>query len=106
MYLEFRRQIMKKITAIMLILLMTFALCACRMGGNSNNTPETEGTTPPVTTNPVATDPVADPTVMDPTMETNIPDPNVDNDHLVDPTGDGAVGDAARNITRRINGMS
>ena len=97
---------MKKTAAILLVLLMAFALCACRMGNNANTTPETENTTPPATTNPVATDPIAEPTVMDPTMETNVPDPNVDSDHLIDPTGEGIVDDAARSITRRIKGLS
>ena len=97
---------MKKITAITLVLLLAFGLCACRMGKDTDTTiPETENTTPPTTT-PVATDPVEEPTVMDPTMETNIPDPNVDDDHLIDPTGEGVIDDAARNIKRRIKGLS
>lgn len=97
---------MKKTIAILLVLLTALSLCACRMGQNSDTTPETENTTPPAATDPVETDPIVEPTVMDPTMETNIPDPNVDNDHLVDPTGDGIVDDTARSITRRINGLS
>ena len=97
---------MKKAAAFTLVLLLAFGLCACRMGNNTNTTPETENTTAPVATDPVVTDPIVEPTVMDPTMETNIPDSNVDDDHLVDPTGEGIIDDAARSIKRRINGLS
>lgn len=97
---------MKKAIAITLVLLLAFSLNACGKGSKNDNAPETEGTTPPASTAPAATDPVTEPAVMDPTMETNIPDPSVDNEHLIDPTGDGIVDDAARDITRRINGLS
>lgn len=101
---------MKKVLAITLVLILAFSLNACRLFGKKDTPQETEGTTPPATSAPMATDPVTepmtDPAVMDPTMETNIPDPNVDNEHLIDPTGDGMIDDAAREITRRINGLS
>lgn len=96
---------MKKLLAITLVLILVFSLNACTLFGKKDNPTETEGTTPPATTTPVATDPATDPAVIDPTMETNIPDPNVDNEHLIDPTGDGMIDDAAKDITRRINGL-
>ena len=96
---------MKKLLAITLVLILVFSLNACTLFGKKDNPQETESTTPPATTTPMATDPVTDPAVIDPTMETNIPDPNVDNEHLIDPTGDGMVDDAAKDITRRINGL-
>ena len=97
---------MKNIIAITLVLMLAFGLCACRMRDDQTDTPATQDANSPAATNPVQTDPIAEPTVMDPTMETNIPDPNVDNDHLIDPTGEDFIDDAARSITRRINGLS
>lgn len=97
---------MKKFTIIALVLTIALGLCACRMGGNDETTPPTDGATEPqttATTEPPATDPiVTDPIVIDPTIEPNVPDPSVDDDHLVDPT-DGE--DAAPKIRNRLNAL-
>lgn len=68
---------MKKYTVFLLCLILTLGLCACRAESQPDTTAGT--TRPPVTTQPVTTAP-------EPTMETNIPDPSVDDDHLVQTT--------------------
>ncbi len=95
---------MKKFTIIALVLTIALGLCACRMGNTEETTPTTDGATQPSTTaptEPATTAPMeTDPTVIDPTIAPNVPDPSVDDDHLVDPT-DG--GDAAPKIRNRFS---
>ena len=85
---------MKKFTIIALVLVVALGLCACRMGSNNETTPSENTTTQPQATDPTtpATDPtIIDPTIIDPTIAPNVPDPSVDENHLIDPTG-GAEG--------------
>lgn len=81
---------MKRIAIITLILAIAVGLCGCKMGGNEQTTSPTNNTTVPQTTAPteppVTTPIVTDPIVIEPTIEPNIPDPSVDNDHLIDST--------------------
>ena len=94
---------MKRFTILALVLVLALSLCACRMGGKEE--PTTIPTTVPhVTTMPDPT--IITPTILDPTIEINIPDTNVDDDHLIDPTDDTA-GDTndgvVPDIQRRVN---
>ena len=77
---------MKKTGIIALVLILVLSLAACRMG---NQEEETTVPTDPVTTVP-ETRPTEPPTtVPDPTLDTNIPDENVDDDHMGDLTDGG-----------------
>lgn len=81
---------MKKFAIFTLVLVIALSLNACRMGETQttteqNTTPDTTTATTPTVTTPIATDPI----VIDPTIEPNVPDPSVDNDHLIDPTEPG-----------------
>ncbi len=83
---------MKKLAIFALAAILAFGLCACRMGGNEPTDPTNPSTNPPSTTpsEPVATQqPSESDPIIDPTMDTNIPDPSVDNEHLIEPTADG-----------------
>ena len=82
---------MRKIAIFTLVLIIALGLCGCRMGNNTETTPtttenpivpQTTAPTEPAVTTPILTDPM----VIDPTIEPNVPDPSVDNDHLIDPT--------------------
>ena len=75
---------MKKYSIFALALLLTLSLCACRFGGNDETTknPGSQQTTDNM---PDPT--IIDPTILDPTIETNIPDPDVDKDHMIDDEG-------------------
>ena len=99
---------MKTFLIIALVAVLALGLCACRMGSSNDETTSTTGTEEsPSTTAPTPsqTEPLVDPTIMDPTIEPNVPDPSVDNDHLVDPTGDGVLDDIVPDIQGRINGL-
>ncbi len=66
---------MKKLSAVLLAVVLVLSLAACRMRNDTPETTPTVVTTLPTTapeTAPVQTEPM-------PTLETNIPDPNVDN---------------------------
>ena len=89
MNLIFRRINMKTLAILALVVTIVACFCACRMGQNQETTP-TPDTQPPVTTAPEPTE--TEPTMPDITIAPNVPDPDVDNDHLIDPTeGDGAT---------------
>lgn len=75
---------MKKYSIITLVLLLALSLCACRFGGNNETT---DGAGSQQTTDNMTDPTIVDPTILDPTIETNIPDPDVDNDHMIDETG-------------------
>lgn len=82
---------MKKISLILLATALIISLCACRFGGDSNptqNTPTTQPTNP--ATMPDITDPPFTMPQIDPTIDTNIPDTNVDDDHMTDTNGNGS----------------
>lgn len=81
---------MKKISIIVLALILCFALVAC---GRKDKTP---ATTAPTQDTGIL--PGLDPTILDPTIETNIPDPNVDTS-MPDFT-DGTDGSEATNGSR------
>lgn len=99
---------MKKAALIGLVVIMAVSLYACRMKNNDVTTPDT---TPAVTTvpEPTATEPTAtEPTTIAPTVTPiapNIPDSNVDDDHLIDPTenatedSNGLLDDMERKLT-------
>jgi hypothetical protein len=84
---------MKKVLLSILVIIAVFALSACRMGKDETQTTTQPNTTSPTTVNPT----IIDPTIIDPTFETNIPDSNVDNDYLIDPTEDTTSKDVQRN---------
>ena len=96
---------MKSIFVLALTAAIVFGFCGCGRSKNKETTPEV--TEPPATTVPVTepmTDPtIVDPTIMDPTLAPNVPDPSVDNDHLVDPTDstDGIIPEIKGRITGR-----
>ena len=70
---------MKKIAmlAMALALMLSMSACGC---SNRTNTPTVQPTEAP--TRPTV--PPPEPTIVEPTFETNIPDPDVDNDHMID----------------------
>ena len=104
---------MKKAALIGLVVIMAVSLYACRMRKNDVTTPDTAPvvtTTPePTATEPTATEPTAtEPTTIAPTVTPiapNIPDSNVDDNHLIDPTEDatkdsnGLLDDMERKLT-------
>lgn len=94
---------MKRITILALVLVMALSLCACRMGGNEETT-TVPTTQPETTTMPVPT--TTEPMIPDLTFETNIPDTNVDDEHMTDTTG-GSEGNsddsAVPSVRRRFN---
>ena len=89
---------MKKFGIIALVLILVFSLAACRMGRQEE---ETTVPTDPVTTVP-ETRPTEPPTtVPDPTLGTNIPDEDVDDDHMGDLTEGGSDTDETQPDLRR-----
>lgn len=84
---------MKKYTFFLLCLICTLGLCACRAEKQPDATVGT--TQPPVTTQPITTAPES-------TMETNIPDPSVDDDHLVQTTVSEGAEETSPSVRKRI----
>lgn len=86
---------MKKIAIIALVLVVALGMCACRMGSDNESTPSTNTTTAPQTTAPQTTAPQTEPNTTNPTepsIAPNVPDPSVDDGHLVEPSdGEGAA---------------
>ncbi len=82
---------MKKIFSGILILTMVLGLCACNMGKSDEATPTTEPAPTP-TTQPATEPPASQPETTLPPIKPNVPDPNVDDDHLIDPTEGGKDG--------------
>ena len=82
---------MKKFFLGILVLTVVFSLCACNMGRNDEQTPTTEPAPAP-TTQPTTEPPASQPETTLPPVKPNVPDPNVDDDHLIDPTEEGDNG--------------
>ncbi len=84
---------MKKLAFFALAAVLVLSLCACRMGGSepTSNPTTNPATEPPATTvpEPSGTEPAISIPMIDPTLDTNIPDPSVDDSHLMDPTEGG-----------------
>lgn len=79
---------MKKYTIFLFCLILAAALCGCRQHADLLTT-TAPTTRPPITTAPATSAPEL-------TMETNIPDPSVDDSHLVETTvPEGTAGTAA-----------
>ncbi len=76
---------MKKTAIFVLAVILAFGLCACKMGGNEPTNPAPATNSPATVPSEPAAPTESDP-IMDPTMDTNVPDPSVDNDHLIEPT--------------------
>ena len=81
---------MKKTAIFMLVLCLALSLCAC--GRNKE-----QATEPQVTT--TMPEPTILPTMIEPTFETNIPDTNVDDEHMTDMTGEPDAGNASEGDT-------